>query len=113
VAIDLQPVVLPADGVAALPETDLPGVPGVTHRVLWRDATSMAGVLRVPSGGHLGAHAHRENHHHLWVLEGTASVLGNLLGPGSYAHVPAGVEHDIEAAGSGPCTVYYLYIRQG
>jgi len=108
----LQAVVLPAEAIDALPLVDLEGVPGVRHRVLWRDAASMAGVLRIPAGGHLGAHTHRENHHHMWVLEGEADVVGRRVGPGAYAHVPAGVEHDVDARDTGGCTVYYLYVRQ-
>lgn len=105
-------VVLPADAVRALPEVDLEGVPHVHHRILWRDETSMAGVLRVPAGFQLGAHTHRANHHHFWVLDGSAVVLGEEVGTGSYVHVPAGVEHDIDARETAGCTVYYLYLRQ-
>lgn len=83
---------------------------GVTHRVLWHDATSMAGVLTVAGGHRLGAHAHRVNHHHMWVVDGRASVLGSDLGPGSYVHIPSGVEHDIDATTSDGCTVFYLYV---
>lgn len=104
------PVVLDSDAIAALPSTKLGDHEGVTHRVLWHDATSMAGVLVVEAGQHLGAHAHRVNHHHMWVLEGRATVLGKELGAGSYVHIPAGVEHDIDASATEGCTVYYLYL---
>ena len=52
----------------------------------------MAGVLTVEAGRRLGAHAHRVNHHHLWVLNGRATILGTELGPGSYVDIPSGVE---------------------
>lgn len=100
----------PSD-VAALPWESLGSIDGAHNKVLWRDDTSMAGVLRVDGGHRLGAHTHRVNHHHVWVLEGRAKVVGDELGPGSYAHVPAGVEHDIDASGTDGCTVFYLYIR--
>jgi hypothetical protein len=45
------------------------------------------------------------------VLEGHATILGRTLGPGSYAHIPSGVEHDIDARSSDGCTVFYLYLR--
>ena len=71
----------------------------------------MAGVLTVEAGHRLGPHAHRVNHHHLWVLNGRATILGTELGPGSYVHVPSGVEHDIDASSTGGCTVFYLYLH--
>jgi hypothetical protein len=107
------PVVLTAEQVAAVPPRPLGDIAGVTNRVLWTDGTSMAGVLTVEGGHHLGSHTHRQNHHHMWVLEGSAVVLGTELGPGGYVHVPDGVEHDIDASGSGGCTVFYLYLRPG
>jgi quercetin dioxygenase-like cupin family protein len=99
--------------VKALPVEPLGNLDGVSHRVLWRDDTSMAGVLVVEGGHRLGLHTHRVNHHHLWVLDGRADVLGAELGPGGYAHIPSGVEHDIDATASAGCTVFYLYLRVG
>jgi quercetin dioxygenase-like cupin family protein len=107
-----QPVVLAPEAIAALPLEPLGAYSGVTHRVLWRSDTSMAGVLTVEPGCHLGRHTHRVNHHHMWVVEGRATILGTELGPGSYVHIPSGVEHDIEASVAEGCTVYYLYLRQ-
>lgn len=107
------PVVMTADAIAAAPSQPLGDLEGVSHRVLWRNATSMAGVLTVSAGHRLGSHAHRENEHHIWVLEGQARILGTDLGPGSYAQVPQGVRHDIDATSSEGCTVFYLYLRPG
>jgi quercetin dioxygenase-like cupin family protein len=106
-----QPTVLSADAVANLAWGPLGHLPGVRHKVMWSDATSMAGVLTVDAGHRLGAHAHRANHHHMWVLDGHAVILGTFLGPGSYVHIPSGVEHDVDATDTDGCTVYYLYIR--
>ena len=108
-----QSVVLSPDAVAALPVEPLGDLPGITHRVVWRDGSSMAGVLTVAAGHRLGSHAHRVNHHHMWVLDGRAAILGADLGPGSYVHVPAGVEHDIDATATAGCTVFYLYLYPG
>lgn len=105
------PVVLTAALVESLPVKPLGDLRGVTHRILWADGTSMAGVLTVESGQRLGAHAHRANHHHLWVLDGQATTLGVEVGPRSYVHVPAGVSHDIDATATVGCTVFYLYVR--
>jgi len=107
-----QPVVLTPDAIDRLPLVPLGDLEGVAHRVLWRNDASMAGVLTVAAGHHLGTHAHHANHHHLWVLDGRAVVLGEEVGPGSYVHVPTGVAHDIDATTTEGCTVLYLYLRQ-
>jgi quercetin dioxygenase-like cupin family protein len=105
------PTLLTAEAIASIAAAPLDSIEGVTNRVLWRDDTSMAGLLTVEGGHRLGAHAHRMNHHHIWVLDGRASILGTEVGPGSYVHIPSGVEHDIDASRSSGCTVYYLYLR--
>ena len=108
-----QPVVLTPGAIEALPLLPLGDLVGVSHRILWRNDDSMAGVLTIAAGHHLGRHAHRVNHHHIWVLEGRATILGTDLGVGSYVHIPATVEHDIDASTTDGCTVLYLYLRQG
>jgi quercetin dioxygenase-like cupin family protein len=109
-ATTTMPLVLTAETVSELPVERLGDLPGVTHRVLWRTETSMAGVMTVSAGHRLGTHRHRVNHHHLWVLEGRATILGEEVGPGAYAHIPKGVDHDIDATATGGCTVFYLYL---
>jgi quercetin dioxygenase-like cupin family protein len=105
--------VLTAEAIERLPQRPLGRVEGVTHRVLWTGATSMAGVMTVAAGHRLGAHTHRTHHHHVWVLDGHAELLGETVGPGSYAHVPAGVEHDLDATRTEGCTFFYLYLKPG
>lgn len=105
-----QPTVLRAAEVAELPKRPLGTVAGVENQMLWADATAAAGVLTVRKGHRLGAHTHRQNHHHFWVVSGAAVVLGQEVGPGSYVHIPSGIEHDIDATATEGCTVYYLYI---
>ena len=106
------PVVLTAQSIAGLPSQPLGGLPGVTHRVLWQNETSMAGVMTIAAGHRLGVHSHRLNQHHMWMLDGRAVILDNELAAGSYVHIPRGIEHDIDATGTGGCTVFYLYLRQ-
>ena len=106
-------LVLDAAAITALPDTPLGYLAGVRRRVLWVSNTSEAGVLEVSAGHRLGLHAHRSNQHHLWVLAGTARIVGHDLSAGGYVHVPAGVEHDIDATGTDGCSVYYLYLREG
>lgn len=106
-------LVLDAEAIAALPDTPLGYLAGVRRRVLWLTNTSEAGVLEVTAGHRLGLHAHRSNQHHLWVLSGSARIVGHDVTAGGYVHVPAGVEHDIDATNTDGCSVYYLYLREG
>ena len=103
--------VLAAANIGALDEQPLGDLPGVNRRIFFRDDTSEAGTLRLAAGHRLGPHTHRENQHHMWVLAGEAKIAGSRLGAGSYVHVPAGVEHDIDATSTDGCTVFYLYVR--
>jgi quercetin dioxygenase-like cupin family protein len=105
-----EPVIMPAAAIAQRKFEPLgPTVP-VTHTVLWRDDTTMAGVLVLSAGQRLGEHTHRLHHHHLWVVDGEAVILGERLGAGSYVHVPNGVVHDVDASGTDGCRVFYLYL---
>jgi quercetin dioxygenase-like cupin family protein len=83
---------------------------GVSHKVLWQAGHSVAGIMRIEPHGQVEWHSHRAAHHHIWVLEGTVDVAGTLLGPGSYAHVPAGVDHRLAAVGAAPTTFLYTYL---
>jgi quercetin dioxygenase-like cupin family protein len=83
---------------------------GVTHKVLWQEERSLAGIMRIEPHGQVDWHAHRSAHHHIWVLEGAVDVAGRILGPGSYAHVPPRVEHCLGAVGSAPTTFLYTYL---
>ncbi len=67
--------------------------------------------MRIAPGGEVGSHTHVRSHHHMWVVEGTAEMLGEQVGPGTYLHVPAGVEHGIRRVGDDGCRVLYLYLR--
>jgi uncharacterized RmlC-like cupin family protein len=85
---------------------------GVDYKLLWRSGKSVAGLLRVAPGAEVSPHAHVRSHHHLWVLEGEADMVGERVGPGSYVHIPAGVEHGITDVSPEGCTVVYLYLRE-
>lgn len=103
-------VVYTADDVADVPGEPLGKIEGVSNHLLWTDGTSMAGWMTVAAGHRLGEHAHRAHSHHMWVVEGSAEVLGKKLGPGAYVHVPPGVTHDIDARATEGCRVFYLYV---
>ena len=104
------PVAMPVDVVAAAPWELMPGLADVRHKLLWRAGDSTAGVMKVEAGHTIASHAHREAHHHAWVIEGTMRLLDTELAPGSYAHVPAGVDHEVVAGPEG-CTFLYLYLE--
>lgn len=84
---------------------------GVDYKLLWRSGKSVAGLMRIAPGAEVTPHAHVRSHHHMWVLDGTAEMLGQRVGPGTYVHVPARVDHGIRAVGDGACTMLYLYLR--
>ena len=108
------PLVLTAGDIAAMPLVALdPTIPGVAHRIVWRSNSSVAGVMKIDAGQHLGRHTHRSNHHHMWIVDGSAEIVGKLVGPGGYVHIPAGVEHDLDARSTTGCTIFYLYLPPG
>jgi len=107
------PQVLTSEAIADLPVVPIGTVQGVERRILWRDGSSEAGILVVFGGHQLGLHTHRSNHHHMWVLDGAATILGTDVGPGSFVHIPSGVEHDIDARATDGCAVFYVYAPSG
>jgi quercetin dioxygenase-like cupin family protein len=111
-AQEVFPIVLDADRIKDLPAKRLPGMDSTTSKLLWRSGDSVAGIMDVEPGRHLTLHRHRCAHHHAWVLEGRCEILGRTLRPGSYVHIPPGVDHDILAAGPEGATIFYLYIDE-
>jgi oxalate decarboxylase/phosphoglucose isomerase-like protein (cupin superfamily) len=107
------PVTLDAYEVSALDWQPFPGVYPVQYKLLWRSGWSVAGILRVPRGASFPAHTHEKAQHHLWVISGSADMLGRRMEAGSYLHVPAGVPHGIDAAGPDGLEVLYLYLHDG
>jgi quercetin dioxygenase-like cupin family protein len=106
---DRATVVTP-EGRRHLPQAPLGTIDGVMNTVLWTDGTSMTGVLDVAAGHRLGEHRHRRHLHHMWVLAGEAVIAGDRVGPGTFVHIPPGVDHDIDATDSGGVSVYYSYV---
>jgi mannose-6-phosphate isomerase-like protein (cupin superfamily) len=98
--------------IGSLPAHPLEGFDGVTYKLLWRSGKSVAGIMYVPSGSEVSSHVHQRSHHHMWVQGGSAEMIGHPVGPGSYVHVPAGVEHGVTSVGPEGCTFWYLYLRE-
>jgi quercetin dioxygenase-like cupin family protein len=93
---------------AVLNRTEGPG--GVHRAILWEQGGSTAGLLALDSGVSMPEHTHRGHCHHVWVVSGTATVLGRQLEPRSYFYVPPGTPHATEAGPDG-CELFYLYLE--
>jgi hypothetical protein len=105
------PVVLSPEDIEDIRSEPIGEIEGVRDKVLWRDATSRAGLLRIDAGSHLGVHTHTRHHHHVWMILGHADVVGQRVGPDSYIHIPLGVAHDVDATATEGCTLLYLYLE--
>lgn len=108
----IDSVVLDASAIAGLPAVRLKGLEAARSTLLWRSRGSAAGVMYVDPGGRLEPHCHGRAAHHMWVLQGHATVLGRQVGPGAYVHVPAGVDHGVSDVGKEGCGFFYLYIEE-
>ena len=106
-----QPVVRTAAGVVALPWLAFDGMDDVKNKVLWELGDSHAGLMHLAEGASIASHRHHAGDHHLWVTAGRCSMLGTMIEAGSYAHVPAGLDHEIADVGVEGCTLLYLYLE--
>ena len=82
---------------------------GVTRATLWHHAGGAAGTLTLAPGAALAEHTHDGHGHHVWVVGGTAEVLGRELTAGAYWYVPAGRAHALIAIGEEPCELFWVY----
>ena len=102
-------MVLGASDVEALEWDPMPGQTGVFSKILWRSGDVAIGLIRVDAGAHKGAHVHHGAHHHIWVVSGTATMVGQELAAGSYVYIPPGVEHEVTGVGPDGITFFYTY----
>jgi quercetin dioxygenase-like cupin family protein len=112
-AQEVFPIVLDADVIERLPAKWLPGMESTPSKLLWRSGDSVAGIMYVEPSCGVTLHRHRHAHHHAWVVEGTCQIMDRTLGPGSYTHIPPGIDHDVVAAGPEGATIFYLFIDEG
>ena len=105
--------ILDAEHIEVKPSEAFAAPEGPRVKVLWKDPEtgSYSGILRVYPGASLGARVHPDAAHHLYVLEGTCQISGQVLTRGSYVFVRPGEEHRIEEAGPRGCTLLSLYLR--
>ena len=108
----MNPVLLQAAAIADMPWEPLDKLGlAVSHKVLWHEGASMAGVMQLGPGGRVDEHTHAVAHHHLWVIEGVIEVAGVSVDAGGYAHVPAGVAHAMVNPTDRPARFLYLYLK--
>ena len=102
----LRDVELAEPGAAAAAVYDRP----IELRLLYQDAVSGEEhyVVRYPAGVRGRVHMHRAAHT-MVVLEGRLDVNGTVIGPGSYAHFPAGEPMLHQATDEGPCLFVLLF----
>lgn len=65
-------------------------------------------LVRYPTGVRGRLHRHTAAHT-IVVLEGRLEANGRVIGPGSYAHFPAGVPMRHQATADGPCLFVLLF----
>ena len=65
-------------------------------------------VVRYPAGVRARMHRHTAAHT-MVVIEGRLEVNGQVIGPGSYAHFPAGVPMRHQATDDWPCLFVLLF----
>lgn len=103
---DLRSLELREPGAAAAGVYDRP----IELRLLFEDAASGEEhyLVRYPTGVRGRVHRHTAAHT-IVVLEGQLEANGQLIGPGSYAHFPAGEPMQHQATESGPCLFVLLF----
>ena len=103
-------LVLGAQDVDALAWEPMLGQTGVFTKVLWRSGEVAIGLVRVDPGAEEAAHVHYGAHHHIWVVSGTATMVGHQeLAAGSYVYIPPGVMHEVTSVGPDGITFFYTY----
>jgi quercetin dioxygenase-like cupin family protein len=102
----LQSHELREPGAAAAAVYDRP----IGLRLLYEDPASGEEhyVVRYPEGLRGRVHRHTAAHT-IVMLEGRLEANGQVIGPGSYAHFPAGEAMQHQATDDGPCLFVLLF----
>jgi hypothetical protein len=104
-------LVLAPGEIDQLPWLPVPGCPGVEEKELWRSGDRVHAVIRYAPGSRTPGRPHWVADHHIWVLQGTATIGGRRVVAGSYLHVPPTMEHPIESLDPAGCTILQLHHR--
>lgn len=102
--------VLSPEVLAQMKSFALHGDERLQNKLLWKspNGDTIVGLIQMAPGARDVGHNHPSATQHTWVLDGTVSIGGVEAGPGSYAVVPPGVDHET-IAGDEPCTMFYIY----
>jgi glyoxylate utilization-related uncharacterized protein len=101
--------VLSAGDVDGIPWMPLRGLTGVTQKVLWQAGDIVIGLIRVEGGHDKPAHAHDAAYHHIWIVSGSCTMVGQPLTAGAYVYVPPGVDHEVGDVGAEGCVYFYTH----
>jgi mannose-6-phosphate isomerase-like protein (cupin superfamily) len=102
-------IVATSAALDAEPWTELRGIDGVAHKVLWQSGDVSIGLIRVEPGNHKPEHVHHAAHHHMLITRGSCSMLGTQVDAGSYVYVPPGVPHAVDDVGPEGVEFFYTY----
>lgn len=102
-------MVLAAEDVDAIAWEPMAEQTGAFSKALWRSGDVAIGLIRVDAGAEKAAHVHHGAHHHIWVISGSATMVGQALTAGSYVYIPPGVLHEVTTVGSQGITFFYTY----
>lgn len=102
--------ILSAADIEQMKAFPLHGDERLQNRLLWKspDSSTIVGLMTLAPGAKDVGHNHPTATQHTWVISGSVSIAGQVAGPGSYAFVPPGVDHET-IAGDEPCTLFYVY----
>lgn len=96
-----------------LPWLPLASSTGAVYKLLWRSGRAAQTLVHYHEGGQSRGEAHPDAEHHVWVVSGAATIAGRRLGAGSFAHIPAGLEHPTTDVGPEGATLLVLYRPTG
>lgn len=102
--------VLSAADLEQLKAFPLHGDERLLNKLLWKspDGGTLVGLIQMAPGARDVGHNHPSATQHTWVISGNVNIGGTVAGPGSYAFVPPGVDHET-VAGDEPVTMFYIY----
>jgi glyoxylate utilization-related uncharacterized protein len=82
---------------------------GVGHKVLWQSGAVTVGLIRVEPGAEKPPHVHHHAHHHIWIVSGAATMLGQRITASSYLYIPPGIVHEVTDVGPEGCVFFYSH----
>ena len=104
-----QLIVMSAAEVDDIPWKDHGSGPGVRQKTLWQSGPVLLGLMQMDRGTENPIHVHEVAQHHILVTQGEATMLGKVVGAGSYLYIPPGTPHGVTDVGPEGVTFFYTY----